>query len=111
MHTVGLTAFRLPELAVFAPHTGSDIDIQLDRWAARLVAGELELGALVRVHDLQLREHTFLTRNYNPGACGDLLIARALYGRLAIREIDVTSCRCGPCRSGLYGPRVSDHYA
>lgn len=107
VHTVGLTTFRLPELVVAEPRPGCDIGSQLDRWAARLVAGELELGVLVRVHDLQLREHTFLTRRYDPEAGGGLVLARALYGRLAAWEIDVASCRCGPCRSGLYTPQAA----
>lgn len=105
VHTVGLTAFRLPELVIVAPHARCGVDTQLDGWAARLVAGDLELGGRVRVHDLQLREHLFVTRRYEPAHCGDLPLARALYGRFAVREIDVASCECAPCRGGLYHPR------
>ena len=101
-HTIGLTAFRLPELVVTRPCLNCDIGTQLDRWAARFVAGELEMGVLIRVHDLQLREHTFHTRGYDIESRGGLLLARALYRRLVAYEIDIASCRCVPCRAGLY---------
>lgn len=100
-YTLGLTAYDLPELVVCP--VGDPLTIQVDRWAARCVSGELELAAIVTVADLNLREHAFATRGYDVANRGGLDLARALYGsRLAAREIDVRSCRCVPCRSGLY---------
>lgn len=97
-HTLGLTVYGLPELVV--TRTGETVCQQLDRWAARSVAGELLLAASVTVQDLDLREHTFLTRRYDVEGRGGLWLARALYGqRLTVREIDLRSCPCLPCRA------------
>lgn len=97
-HTLGLTVYGLPELVI--GHAEEAHCQQLDRWAARLVAGELLLGAKVTVQDLELREHTFLTRRYDIDSRGGLWLARALYGRrLAVRELDLRSCPCLPCRA------------
>lgn len=97
-HTLGLTVYGLPELVV--GQTGDTPAQQLDRWATRTAAGELLLGAKVTVHDLGLREHTYLLRGYDASTRGGLWLARALYGqRLTVREIDLRSCPCLPCRA------------
>lgn len=98
-YTVGLTTYGLPELVVL----GQDDErllTQIDRWAARMVAGELLLGHTITVHDLDLREHTYPIRRYDVATRGGLWVARALYGpRLVVREIDMGSCPCLPCRA------------
>lgn len=101
-YTVGLTSYQLPELLVLAQRDDA-LRRQLDQWAARSVAGELQLGPTVTVQDLELRHHTFPTRSYDIAARGGLWLARALFGRqLIAREIAVGACRCLPCRAGLY---------
>lgn len=100
-YTVGLSTYDLPELVLRG--VDDTVTAQVDRWAARLVAGELELGITITVNDLDLREHTFTTRPYDPAVHGGLLLARALYDTdLTAREIDVRSCPCPPCQAGLY---------
>jgi hypothetical protein len=101
-YTVGLTAYGLPEIVVLGQHD-STLRTQIDRWAARLVTGELSFGHAVVVQDLELREHTFPTRPYDVAARGGLWLARALYRhRLRARELVVRACRCLPCQAGLY---------
>lgn len=101
-HTVGLTGYGLPELVVLGQRDNR-LHTQLDRWAARLVTGELTFGHAIIVQDLELREHTFPTRPYDVATRGGLWLARALYrNRLRARELAVRGCRCLPCQAGLY---------
>lgn len=97
-HTIGLTSYGLPELVVHDRH-GHLLAVQLEQWAARLVCGDLELGATVTVHDLDLREHVYPVRVYDVAHRGGLWLARALYGpRMTAREVVVRACRCTACR-------------
>jgi hypothetical protein len=101
-YTVGLTSYDIPELLVVARRDDT-LSRQLDQWAARSVAGELQLGPTVTVQDLELREHTFPTRAYDIASRGGLWLGRALFGQdLMAREIAVNACACLPCRAGLY---------
>jgi hypothetical protein len=101
-HTVGLTSYGLPELVVLGQRDDR-LRTELDRWSARMVTGELPLGQLLVVQDLELREHAFPTRPYDIAARGGLWLARTMYkNRLRARELAVYACRCSPCRAGLY---------
>lgn len=98
-HTIGLTRYGLPELVV--RHADDETCQLLDRWSARLVSGELMLTAKLAVQDLQLRDHQYPVRLYDVTTQGGLWLPRALYGnRLVVREIDIRSCPCLPCRAG-----------
>lgn len=106
LHTLGLTSYGLPELVVLGQNDAR-LATDLEHWACRSVAGELELGPTVTLHDRALREHTVPTRPYDPATRGGLWLARALFGsRLVAREIDLRGCRCPPCRSPRPGNGV-----
>lgn len=106
IYTLGLTAYGLSELVVrhvaTPTTTSTSMAADVDRWAARCLAGELTLAASVTVVDGDLREHRFTTRGYDVAARGGLHLAQALYGpRLTAREIDIRSCRCLLCQRGV----------